>query len=214
MSAKKPDFSSLLLDMFLAVIRQSFVDPVIVISKIDLMTKAEMTELEAKLTYYRQFCPIVYVDSLNREGIAPIFPLIQGRINIVAGQTGAGKSSLLNAINPLLHLKTDEISEALGRGKHTTRHVELMPFMGGLIADTPGFSKLTLTEFDPKSLKDVYPDFVAVADSCRFLGCIHDHEPGCAVKRAVEEGRILPERYQNYLKLHEEIKHIKTKYPR
>lgn len=213
-SAKEPDFSYHLLDRFLVLICSEHVDPIIIITKIDLLNSAELTKLQANLSYYQRFFPVYYTSSFQQAGLEQIHSITKGKINVVAGQTGAGKSSLLNALNPVLDLATDEISKALGRGKHTTRTVELIPFGDGWIADTPGFSKLEFAFQDASTLKERYPDFSELAKQCRFLGCNHIHEPSCAVKTAVERGEILLERYQNYVTFYEEIKAIKPKYPR
>lgn len=137
---------------------------------------------------------------------------VYGKVNVLTGQTGAGKSSLLNLLDPSLDLATDEISEALGRGKHTTRHTELIPLFGGWIADTPGFSKLDFTGMEDVMLKDCYPDFLERSDHCRFHGCLHVSEPGCAVKDSLSTGEIPEERYQNYRKLLEEVRAIPKRY--
>ena len=211
-SCKEPSFSFLLLDRFLALVIHAGIDPVILVSKIDLMTAGELAVLKAKLAYYERFFPVIYTTSRSLEGIREIKDLLKGKIAVLSGQTGAGKSSMLNAIDPNLHLETDEISKALGRGKHTTRHVELWNLCGGWIADTPGFSKLDFLGFDAKTFPSLYPDFAEPAESCRFHGCTHVNEPGCRVKALVKTGEILPERYDNYLRLIEEIKNIKPLY--
>ena len=211
-SAKKPDFSFYLLDQFLALIEAANVSPLIVLTKIDLLTEAELSKLKTKLDYYAKIYPVCYVDSKNRVGIDELMKHLSGKLSVFSGQTGAGKSSLLNAIDPLLNLKTDAISEALGRGKHTTRHVELIKVRDGWIADTPGFSKLEFPDMDINSLKDLYPDFTKLANLCRFNQCLHVNEPDCAVKKAYQEGFILKERYENYLLFHQTIKSQKPKY--
>jgi ribosome biogenesis GTPase len=155
---------------------------------------------------------VCYVDSKNRVGIDLLMENLSGKLSVFSGQTGAGKSSLLNAIDPLLNLKTDAISEALGRGKHTTRHVELIKINEGWIADTPGFSKLEFPEMNVTKLKDLYPDFTRLANLCRFNQCLHINEPDCAVKKAYQEGSILKERYENYVLFHQSIKSQKPKY--
>lgn len=213
-SAKEPDFSFHLLDRFLLLIESEGVEPIIIITKMDLLTNEESNMLKEQVNYYQQYYPVLYTSSSKLQGIREIIPFIQGKIAVVAGQTGAGKSSLLNAINPELKLDTNTISKALGRGKHTTRTVELIPYEMGWIADTPGFSKLDFAFTDPTILKQYYPDFTALQEDCRFLGCSHTHEPSCRVKEAVENGEILPSRYQNYLLFYEEIKALKPKYPR
>jgi ribosome biogenesis GTPase len=211
-SCRQPDFSFLLLDRFLALIAHAGIPAIIIVTKIDLMNAAELAELKRKLTYYERFYPVFYTNSLDLSGIEAIKKLITGKIIVLSGQTGAGKSSMLNAIDPLLHLETDEISLALGRGKHTTRTVELMNLCDGWIADTPGFSKLEFLGFEYKTFNTLYPDFVKFRDECRFNGCTHTNEPGCKIKALVKSGDILPERYENYLRLSEEIKNQKPIY--
>lgn len=213
-SFREPDFSFLLLDRFLALIFKQHVEVVIIVTKIDLATDEELALFRLEMRHYESFCPVVYVTSKDKESLTELLPLIEGKVNVVAGQTGAGKSSLLNAIQPALELATDEISKALGRGKHTTRHVELIPFGEGWIADTPGFSKLEFEGFEAAELKELYPDFATYRGQCRFENCVHVKEPGCAVKNAVKSGAIPQERHDNYVRLYDEIAAQKPKYPR
>lgn len=213
-SLKEPDFSFLLLDRFLALIFRQDVKVVIIVTKTDLASREELDQFRAMLRHYETFCPILYVSNKTKAGLDPLIPLIEDKVNVVAGQTGAGKSSLLNAIQPGLDLETDVISKALGRGKHTTRHVELIPFGPGWIADTPGFSKLEFEGWEAADLKNLYPDFARYRGQCRFENCMHVKEPDCAVKNAVKDGRIPEERHQNYVRLFEEIAAQKPKYPR
>ena len=134
------------------------------------------------------------------------------KISVISGQSGVGKSSILNALNASLFIETDEISKSLGRGKHTTRHVELVEVLGGLVADTPGFSSLEFDEIEQEELGDCFPEMRRVKDMCRFRGCMHDQEPRCAVKKAVENGQINDKRYNHYLSFLQEIKLRKPRY--
>ncbi|MFP4187352.1 MAG: ribosome small subunit-dependent GTPase A [Acholeplasmataceae bacterium] len=214
-SAVNPDFSFRLLDRFLVILSLNRIEPIIVISKIDLIETKELIELERDLSYYRERLGygIHFVDSKHRIGIEGLDPVFKDRVIVVAGQTGVGKSTLVNALIPGLDLRTQAISKALGRGKHTTRHTELYPYKGGYVVDTPGFSKIDLRIFEAPSLKDAYPDFISYADACKFKGkCLHVHEPGCAVKKAVEEGLIPRTRYAHYLSFYQEIEDMKDKY--
>ncbi|MGD9909099.1 MAG: ribosome small subunit-dependent GTPase A [Candidatus Izemoplasmatales bacterium] len=211
-SSKRPDFSSILLDKFLALVTFNHIEPIIVITKIDLLTDFERSSLEQYLSYYKKYFRVIFFSTKTKEGLDEILEVIKDKVNVLTGQTGAGKSSLLNTIDPSLNLATDEISLALGRGKHTTRHVELIPFGDGLIADTPGFSKLEFIDMDEVGLKDSFPDFFELGSECKYHGCLHEKEPGCAVKEAVKNNTVPQERYDNYLKLREEIKQIKKKY--
>lgn len=213
-SAKKPDFSFLLLDKFLTLIEANDIKPIIIITKVDLLNEQELKTLKEKLSYYETFYQLVYFSTKTQEGIAEIESLSKARVNVLAGQTGAGKSSLINTLDPSLNIETNEISKALGRGKHTTRHVELIPFNDGYIADTPGFSKLEFVDFDENQIRFYFPDFFQKAKDCRFYECTHIHEPGCAVIEAYEEKRILPERYEDYKAIFAEVASQKKRYRR
>ncbi len=213
-SAKKPDFSFLLLDKFLALIEANEIEPIIIITKVDLMTEIELADLKEKLSYYERYFKVIYFSSKTKVGVEEILAITKNKVNVLSGQTGAGKSTLLNTIDPSLNIETNEISKALGRGKHTTRHVELIAFGEGFIADTPGFSKLEFVDFKSDQLKFYYPDFFAMSSGCKFYECTHIHEPGCAIKNAVEKGEILKERYENYQFIYNEIKVQKPIYRR
>jgi len=211
-SAKRPNFSFLLLDKFLAMVEAFSITPIIIVSKVDLMNETELAELKRQLQYYSKYFQVIFYSSKTGMGIDEILASTANKVNVLAGQTGAGKSSLLNAINPKLNLETNEISVALGRGKHTTRHVEIYEFGNGFIADTPGFSKLEFLDFLADDLKFYYPDFFDFSSACKFHECTHNHEPGCEVKRLGELGEISQIRYDNYLAIYEEVAAIKPKY--
>ena len=210
-SAKNPTFSFMLLDQFLVLIEQANITPVLIVTKIDLAEKEELEELKTKLNYYHEIgYEIYYVNSKQKIGFDVLTDLFKDKVSVLAGQTGAGKSTFLNALMPTLELKTQEISKALGRGKHTTRHSELFSFGGGLIADTPGFSKLELKFFDKSDLKNCFIEFNSYNHLCKFQNkCDHIHEPGCYFKTP---GVMLESRYENYKKLYEEIKQQKERY--
>ncbi|MFA7560755.1 MAG: ribosome small subunit-dependent GTPase A [Candidatus Izemoplasmatales bacterium] len=214
-SAKKPDFSFLLLDKFLTLIEANDIKPVIIIiTKVDLLNEQEYINLKQKLAYYEDFYQVVYSSTKTKVGISEIEILSKGKVNVLAGQTGAGKSSLINTLDPSLNIETNEISKALGRGKHTTRHVELIEFNEGYIADTPGFSKLEFVDFDENQIRFYFPDFFIKAKDCKFYECTHIHEPGCAVIKAYESKEILPERYEDYKQIFTEVASQKKRYRR
>ena len=213
-SAKKPNFSFLLLDKFLAMVEAFNITPIIIVTKVDLLKKDELEDLRSNLKYYETYFKVIYFSKVTKEGVKEIFEITENKVNVLAGQTGAGKSSLLNTINPNLNLETNEISEALGRGKHTTRHVEIFEFGSGYIADTPGFSKLEFLNFQSNQLKYYYPDFFKHSSKCKFHECTHVHEPNCEIKRLVREGLIPEYRYANYVTIFNEIKAIKPIYRR
>jgi len=211
-SAREPFFSFNLLDRFLMLIENEDITPVIVITKIDLLTEEELSKLKGKMDYYESFYEVVYLSSKTKENVEALHYLFDKKISVFAGQTGAGKSSLLNAINPEFNLETNEISKALGRGKHTTRHSELLPVLGGLVADTPGFSKLEFYDIDIDNVPLNFVDFFELSNQCKYRGCTHLNEPNCKVKEEVENGNILHSRYENYKIIYDEIKNQKPKY--
>lgn len=213
-SAVEPDFSFHLLDKFLISAFQNNLNPVILVTKIDLATEEQLLNLKADLQYYQNHgIDIHYVNSLDVESVIKERLFLEDKITVLAGQTGVGKSTFLNAIKPGLDLKTGEISKALGRGRHTTRHSELYWIGGGYIADTPGFSKLDIDIFRFEELKNYYPDFLELSDKCRFgNSCNHITEPGCQIISEVKQGNILKSRYDNYLNFIEEIKNKKIIY--
>lgn len=213
-SATNPEFSFHLLDKFLVVLKKQNLDIILVVSKIDLVNKLELEDLKEKLKYYEEKVnlPIYYIDSLNKIGFDIFKDVFKDKITVLAGQTGVGKSTLLNSLIPELNIKTQEISQALGRGKHTTRHSELYNFSGGYICDTPGFSRLDMNMYELIELKGLYDDFVAYEDDCRFSTCVHINEPACAVKKAVLDKEIPQDRYDNYVDFYNEIKEDKDKY--
>lgn len=210
-AAINPTFSFNLLDQFLILIEKANIKPIIIVSKIDLIAEKDLLEIQKDLAYYESIgYDVHYVNSKQKIGFDTLEDIFKDKISVLAGQTGAGKSTFLNALMPDLGIKTQEISKALGRGKHTTRHTELYTYAGGMIADTPGFSKLELDMFDALELKDYFIEFRAHSAFCKFGNkCVHIHEPGCAVK---DNPKILKTRYQNYLKYYEEIKNKKEVY--
>ncbi len=213
-SAKQPDFSLQLLDRFLLQIELAGIRPVIVVTKIDLLTNEERARLEEMLSYYQKFYDILFISNKTGENVEQMKSILAHKISVFAGQSGAGKSSILNALDSSFQLNTGEISKALGRGRHTTRHVELYEICEGYVADTPGFSKLDLFNVTEEDIRDHFVDFATLSQQCRFRGCYHDHEPGCAVKRELEKGNIPQSRYRNYLQTLQELRQQKPRYPR
>ncbi len=200
-SAKKPDFSYYLLDLFLTIIKAQNIDVIIVITKVDLIYINEFDELKENMSYYEKLgYKVLYVDSLNKHGIENVQKVLKNKITILSGQTGAGKSTLINALIPEFNLQTQEISEALGRGKHTTREVTLYPYNNGFIGDTPGFSKLDVNLIEKNKVKDLFVDFKKY--HCQFKDCNHTKETkGCKVYEAYLNNEILKTRYESYLKI-------------
>jgi ribosome biogenesis GTPase len=212
-SAKEPDFDDGLLDRFLVHVEAEGIEPVICLTKIDLLNEEELARFREVARVYEEIgYPFFMISSTEKTGLDALKPLLKNKTSVVAGQTGAGKSSLLNALNPELSIRTGEISEALGRGKHTTRHVEFLEVCGGDVADTPGFSALEFAGIEADGLPQYFPEMVRLASSCRFRGCTHRAEPGCAVKEAVENGGVSERRYRHYLQFYEEISSRKKRY--
>lgn len=197
-SVKKPDLSLNLLDKLLSLSIMSNVTPIICLTKLDLLNKEEFKEVNKMIKYYQKIGIKVVK---NTEKLKLKF-MLKNKLIVLAGQTGAGKSSLLNRLNKKLNLATAEISEALGRGKHTTRHVEVFKIGNTYIADTPGFSALDLSEFTDEQIKKSFIEFSKY--NCYFSDCKHIKEKNCGVLNALKQGEILESRYKNYISF---IKH-------
>lgn len=212
-AAIQPDFSTTLLDRFLVLIEAKHIKPVILISKMDLISEEERKTIEAYRDDYEKIgYRVELVSSKESDGVLSIEDYFANVVTVFAGQSGVGKSSILNALKPSLLLKTAAISESLGRGKHTTRHVELVQVNNGLVADTPGFSALDFQEIEGEDLADCFPEMQERKGECKFRGCMHHKEPQCAVKEAVETGEISSYRYEHYLTFLEEIQSRKPRY--
>ncbi|MBT2216888.1 ribosome small subunit-dependent GTPase A [Virgibacillus dakarensis] len=212
-SAVMPDFNPLLLDRFLALIEAKGIKPVIFITKMDAVDENERIEMQRYQRDYQQIgYPVELLSAKQPDDLGRLEVYFPGKVTVIAGQSGVGKSSLINALKPSLLLKTADISKSLGRGKHTTRHVELINVHDGLVADTPGFSSLDFSEIDLAELADCFPEFRVRKENCKFRGCMHYREPKCAVKQAVETGEITRFRYEHYLNFYEEINSRKARY--
>ena len=195
-SLKHPDFSSNLLDKLLVVIEYNNIKPIIIFTKKDLLSKEEYESLKPYIKYYKNIGYDVYMN----DEIEKISKIFKDKVSVFTGQTGAGKSTLLNKLNKNLNLKTNEISLALNRGKHTTRHTELLEVKEGLVADTPGFSALEFNEMTNEDIRDNFIEFNKYRHDCNFNDCMHNQENKCKIKEKVEDGTIIKSRYENYLK--------------
>ena len=194
-SLKLPDFSLNLLDKLISWMEIHKVEVIICLTKEDLLSKEELDKVYEKIDYYKSLGYKV----VSNKDIDTIKKLLVGKTTVFTGQTGAGKSTLLNKINPDWDLKTGEVSKALGRGRHTTRVVELFMFNGGKVLDTPGFSALDFTQFDKIDIRDSFIEFRKYP--CPFKDCMHINEKECSIIKKVEEGEILESRYRHYKKL-------------
>lgn len=197
-----------LLDRFLVMMERKEIAVVLCFNKKDIATSPEIAELEA--IYEKCGYPIVFTSALEQENIEEIRRLLLKKTTAIAGPSGVGKSSLINLLQNQVQMETGTISRKIERGKHTTRHSELIAVdADSYIMDTPGFSSLYVNDFEKEELKYYFREFASYEGQCRFQGCDHVHEPGCAVKEALEEGKIHPIRYKNYLEMYTELKEKK-----
>ena len=194
-SVKIPDFSSNLLDKLLTIIEFNNIKPVICFTKLDLLNEIELEEIKEIMNYYKKIGYEVY--SNTDSNLKDIF---KDKITVFAGQSGAGKSSLLNKLDNSLNLEIGEVSIALGRGRHTTRHTELIEVLDGYIADTPGFSSIDFRGMEKSDIRDNFIEFNEYREYCEYKDCMHINELKCMVKNKVNDNTIKLSRYENYLK--------------
>ncbi|RKQ37437.1 ribosome small subunit-dependent GTPase A [Oceanobacillus halophilus] len=212
-SAISPDFSTKLLDRFLVLIESKNIEPIIFITKMDAISEDKKAEMgNYKKIYQNIGYQVELLSTKDSKYFPDLISYFKDNVTVIAGQSGVGKSSLINALQPTLLLETAEISESLGRGKHTTRHVELLKVHGGLVADTPGFSALDFTEIQAEDLTGYFPEMRERREDCKFRGCLHHKEPKCAIKEALSNGELEKFRYNHYISFLEEIQSRKPRY--
>lgn len=204
-ASAKPDPNFNLLDRFLCMMEYQKVPVTICFNKIDLVYQEKLKEYSG--IYEPAGYNVIFTCTKTKEGLGSIRSLLEGKTTTVAGPSGVGKSSIINCLQSDITMETGTISEKIERGKHTTRHSEIIPVSHDTyIMDTPGFSSMDVPGFEKENLWTCYPEFVRHEPYCRFIGCSHINEPDCGVKAAVEDGEISPVRYENYKLLYEELK--------
>ena len=205
---KDPEPNFQLLDRFLVMMEYQNIPVTICFNKEDLISEREQEKI--KEIYAPAGYPVLFTSASSGQGLEAVREILTGKTTTVAGPSGVGKSSLINCLLDEAVMETGEVSEKIRRGKHTTRHSELLRLWEDtFIMDTPGFSSLYLPGFEKEDLKDCYPEFEAFSQECRFLGCSHTHEPDCGVKEALGQGKISGTRYENYLYLYRELEQQK-----
>ncbi len=204
-AATQPDPNPYFLDRFLVLVEHSRLDAVICINKVDLVEPESLRwllELYSRIGY-----TTISTSARTGKGIQTLSAVLASKTSVFAGPSGVGKSALLNMVQPGHDLAEGELSERIGRGRHTTREVRLIPLgAGGLVADTPGFSSLDITGIALRDLAHAFPEFARLSLECRFAGCLHDREPDCAVKDGVETSMVDTGRYSHYLRFLEELR--------
>ncbi|MHB9145690.1 MAG: ribosome small subunit-dependent GTPase A [Symbiobacteriia bacterium] len=199
-AALQPRFKLALVERFLVMSRRSGVDPLVVVNKCDLVDEATIHAWTAPLL--NSDVPVLLTSATAGTGLSELRDRLTGRISVLAGQSGVGKSSLVNTLYPQAQLRTAAVNEQAGKGRHTTTSSRLFALPdSGYLVDTPGIRELALYDDDGDAIAEVFPEIDALADGCKFGDCTHSHEPNCAVKAAVEQGGVSEERYQHYLRL-------------
>ncbi|WP_194190525.1 ribosome small subunit-dependent GTPase A [Clostridium chrysemydis] len=200
---KNPDINYDLLNRFLLLCESNNIEAIVCLNKMDLVSEDERKEIKEKINEIGY--EVLFINAKEGIGVESLKERLEGNVTVLCGPSGAGKSTLINTLTNREHMETGNVSEKIGRGKHTTRHSELIEVNDGYIVDTPGFSTLEVNFIEKENLKYYFPDFEKFNNECKFRGCMHHKEPSCAVKDAVEKGEINKYRYEFYLRTLEEI---------
>ena len=201
-AVKNPDINFDLLNRFLILCEHNNIEAVVCLNKVDLVSEEEKEAIKQKIVDIGY--DVLYINAKKGIGIEKLREKLDNNETVLCGPSGAGKSTLINTLTEKYHMETGEVSEKIGRGKHTTRHSELIDVVGGYIVDTPGFSTLEVNFIEKEDLRYSFPEFEEYNNLCKFRGCLHYKEPNCAVKEAVEEGKINKYRYDFYIRTLEE----------
>lgn len=205
-SVKEPELNLNLLDRFITILEYNKIMPILIFNKWDLLSDNDLDEVLKIEKYYIELGYKVIRTSAKQELLNQLEEYIDNKISVITGQSGVGKSSILNVLDKSLKLNTNDISKALNRGKHTTRHVELIKINNGWIADTPGFGIMEFIDMEETDIAHSFVEFFDLSKECKYNGCLHLNEPKCMVKSSLEMGKILPSRYENYKQFIEETK--------
>ncbi len=204
-AAAEPNPNLNLLDRFLIMMGKQGLNTIVCFNKMDIVSDKEMSLL--KEAYKKCGYEVLFTSMRNLDGVDVVSDLLKGKTTVLAGPSGVGKSTFINLLQPQIKMETGDISEKIKRGKHTTRHSELIHIEGDTyVMDTPGFSSLYIDQIDKDDLKSYFIEFHEYEENCRFIGCSHRNEPSCGVKDALKDQKISKIRYENYLILYDELK--------
>lgn len=210
-AAAQPDPHPLLLNKFLVLAEFSRIPSIVIlVNKMDLCPQGSENAFQL---YQELGYPVLRASAKDVDGVDCLCKILAEKTTVFTGPSGVGKSSLLNRVEPSLNLGTGKVSEKIKRGRHTTRIARLLPYRGGYVVDTPGFSSVDLLDLDERDLSRCFREFLPYEGACRFSACTHSHEPQCAVKMAVEAGEIFEERYEAYRSMLGELRNRKKEYP-
>ncbi len=193
-----------MLNRFLIICEYNNIKAVVCLNKVDLANEEEKKEVQRKINDIGY--EVLFINAKKGEGIELLKKKLKNNVTVLCGPSGAGKSTLINTLINRNHMETGVVSEKIGRGKHTTRHSELIEIEEGYLVDSPGFSSITIDFIEEEELKYCFPEFNEYSNECKFRGCLHYKEPGCALKNALEDGKVNEYRYNFYIRLLEEIK--------